>query len=112
MFYGDNYVEAGALSFYRKPLAMPEIFSDNASYVFWLPDRFTKQYFLFVTKDLPDAGVTFFTHWQKREILDSVNNPLAREYGARIILYSQPDDSVRIIAERNILHDKQQFKLR
>lgn len=112
MVYGDNYGEAGALSFFRKPLGMPEIFSDNASYVFWLPDQFTKRYFLFVTKDLPDTDDAFFTHWQKKDILDSVNNPLAREYGTKIILYSQPDDSVHIIAERNILRDKQLFKLR
>ncbi|MES2002990.1 MAG: glycosyltransferase family 39 protein [Bacteroidota bacterium] len=112
MVYGDNYGEAGALSFYGKKLGLPEIFSDNASYVFWLPDQFTQKYFLFVTAELPDAGDSFFNHWQKREILDSVTQPLAREYRAKIILYSQPDDSVRVIAESKILEGKQKFKLR
>jgi hypothetical protein len=41
MIYGDNYGEAGALSFYRKKLELPEIYSDNASYIFWMPGKFT-----------------------------------------------------------------------
>jgi hypothetical protein len=110
MVYGDNYGEAGALSFYGKKLGLPEIYSDNASYIFWMPDRFTQKYFLFVTDELPDADDIFFNHWHKREILDSVTQTLAREYRAKIILYSQPDDSARILAEQHTLRDKQQFK--
>ena len=112
MVYGDNYGEAGALSFYRKKLGLPEIFSDNASYVFWLPDHFTVKYFLFVTHYLPDADDAFFNHWGKREIIDSVTQKYAREYRAKIILYSQPDDSVRIIAEQHILQSQKDFHLK
>ena len=110
MVYGDNYGEAGALSFYGKKLGLPEVYSDNASYIFWVPDQFTKKYFLFVTDELPEADDIFFNHWHKREILDSVTQPLAREYRAKIILYSQPDDSARILAELHTLLDKSQFK--
>jgi hypothetical protein len=110
MIYGDNYGEAGALSFYGKQVGLPEIFSDNASYIFWMPDHFAKKYFLFVTDDLPGADDGFFTHWHKREIKDSVTNIYAREYRTKIVLYSEPDDSVRIIAELHTLKDKNQFK--
>ncbi|MFX7878807.1 hypothetical protein ABTK13_21295, partial [Acinetobacter baumannii] len=72
MVYGDNYGEAGALSFYGKKLGLPEICSDNASYIFWLPDHFPQKYFLFATYNLPDPDDSFFNHWGKREILDSV----------------------------------------
>jgi 4-amino-4-deoxy-L-arabinose transferase-like glycosyltransferase len=112
MVYGDNYGEAGALSFYRKKLGLPEIFSDNASYIFWLPDHFTAKYFLFVTHYLPDDDDAFFNHWGKREIIDSVTQKYAREYRAKIILYSQPDDSVRIIADQHILESQKQFHLK
>ena len=112
MVYGNNYGEAGALSFYRKQVGLPEIYSDDASYIFWMPNRFTKKYFLFVTKNLPDEDDGFFTHWGKREILDSVTQNYALEYGAKIILYSHPDDSVRIIAEQHTLSDKKQFNLK
>ena len=109
MVYGDNYGEAGALSFYRKEFGLPEIYSDNASYLFWLPDHFTQKYFLFVTEELPDADDSFFNHWGKREIKDSVTQVYAREYRAKIILYSQPDDSCRIIAEQHINSDRKKF---
>ncbi|NCI45595.1 glycosyltransferase family 39 protein [Sediminibacterium soli] len=112
MVYGDNYGEAGALGFYGKKLGLPEIYSDNASYVCWMPDRFNYTHFLFVTQELPDADDAFFQHWKKREVLDSVTNPFAREYRCKIVLYSQPDDSVKIIAEQNILRDKKRFGLR
>ncbi len=112
MVYGNNYGEAGALSFYRKALRLPEIYSDDASYIFWIPDHFTQKYFLFVTRQLPDEDDTFFNHWRKREILDSVTQPLALEYRTKIILYSHPDDSVRIIAEAHTLRDKKQFHLK
>lgn len=112
MVYGDNYGEAGALSFYGKKLGLPEIFSDNASYIFWLPDHFPQKYFLFATYNLPDPDDSFFNHWGKREILDSVTQKYAREYRAKIILYSQPDDSVRIIAEQHMHESQKQFHLK
>ncbi|MDE3253710.1 MAG: glycosyltransferase family 39 protein [Bacteroidota bacterium] len=112
MIYGDNYGEAGALSFYRKKYRLPEIYSDNASFLFWLPDHFTQKYFLFVTQDLPDSDDSFFNHWGKREILDSVTQVFAREYQTKIILYSQPDDSVRIIADKKILEGKNEFHMK
>lgn len=112
MVYGNNYGEAGALSFYRKELGLPEIYSDNASYLFWLPDHFTQKYFLFVTDNLPDPDDAFFNHWGKRDIKDSVTQIYAREYRAKIILYSQPDDSARIIAEQHILSDQKKFHMK
>lgn len=108
MVYGNNYGEAGALSFYRKKYRLPEIVSDEASFVFWMPDRFTYSHFLFVTDEIPE-GDPFFDHWKSREIKDSVTNRYAREYRTKIVLYSNPDDSVRVIAERNAVRDKKQF---
>ncbi|NCI48986.1 glycosyltransferase family 39 protein [Sediminibacterium roseum] len=112
MVYGENYGEAGALSFYRKQFNLPEIYSDNASFIFWLPDQFNKKYFLFVTDEMPEADDLFFTHWGKCEIKDSVTTKYAREFGTRIILYSNPGDSAKILAEQHTLRDKKQFNLR
>ncbi len=109
MVYGDNYGEAGALSFYGKELGLPEIYSDDASYIFWLPEHFTQKYFLFVCYNLPDTTDTFFNHWGKREIRDSITNKYAREYNAKIVLYSQPNDSARIIAEQHIREGRKAY---
>lgn len=109
MVYGNNYGEAGALQFYARELGLPEIYSDDASYIFWLPEHFTHQYFLFVCYDLPDTDDSFFNHWGKREIKDSITNKYAREYNAKIVLYSQPDDSVHIIAEQHIREGRKDY---
>lgn len=111
MVYGNNYGEAGALGFYGKPMGMPEVYSDNASYVFWMPSHFDKKYFLFVTEEMPDSSDRFFTHWRSVQVMDSVTTPYARERGAKVVLYSQPDDSVRIIAEQSTARDKALFNM-
>ncbi len=64
---------------------------------------------MFVCDELPEADDLFFQHWGKREVLDSVTLKYAREYGTKIVLYSQPDDSARIIAEDNIRRGKKTY---
>ncbi len=112
MVYGDNYGQAAAMAFYGKKLGLPEIYSDNASFAFWLPDQFNYKHFLFVCAELPEADDAFFHHWGKTEILDSVTNPLSRQYRNKIIFYSNPDDSVKILAEKATLKEKLEFNYR
>lgn len=111
MVYGDNYGDAAALAFYRKQLGLPEIYSDDASFAFWLPEKFNYQYFLFATRSMPDANDTFFYHFKTTEIKDSVTQKYAREYKAKIVLYSFPDDTAKAIAERNIKELKAKYNL-
>ena len=35
----DNYGEAGAVNFYGKKYHLPEAYSDNASFLYWLPNN-------------------------------------------------------------------------
>ena len=109
MVYGDNYGEAGALTFYRKKLQLPEIYSDDASFVFWLPSKFDFKYFLFATRNMPEKDDLFFQHFKKVEIKDSVVNKYFRENRTKIVLYSFPDDTARMIAVHNIEKAKNDF---
>ena len=111
MVYGDNYGDAGALAFYRKQLGMPEIYSDDASFGFWLPNKFTYKYFLFACRNMPDADDSFFYHFKRTEILDSVTQHYSREYRAKIVLYSLPDDTAVSIANRHTAILKRSFNL-
>lgn len=112
MVYGDGYGHAGTLNFYRHKYNLPQAYSDNASFVFWLPERFTSKYFLFVTRELPGEDDRFFTHWHKVQVMDSVTTPYAREFGTKVVLYSEPDDSVRIIADYHLAKGRKQFNLK
>jgi 4-amino-4-deoxy-L-arabinose transferase-like glycosyltransferase len=111
MVYGDNYGEAGALAFYKKKYHLPEIYSDDASFAFWLPSTFKSQYFLFATHYLPDKNDIFFKHFKTVEIKDSVTEKYAREYGAKIILYSFPDNTAISIANKNIQQLKATYNM-
>lgn len=111
MVYGNNYGEAAALTFYRKQLGLPEIYSDDASFAFWLPDKFNYSYFLFVTRSMPPVDDKFFYHFGKVEIKDSVTQKFALEYGTKIILYSLPDDTAKAIAEQSTKQLKATYNL-
>lgn len=111
MVYGNNYGEAAALAFYRKQLNLPEIYSDDASFVFWLPNQFNYTHFLFVTRRLPPVDDTFFYHFGKVDIKDSVTQKFALEHGTKIILYSFPDDTAKAIAEQSIKQLKATYNL-
>ncbi len=111
MVYGNNYGEAGALAFYRKQFNLPEIYSDDASFGFWLPNKFNYKYFLFATYDMPNKNDSFFYHFKKTEIKDSLTQKYAREYGAKIVLYSEPDDTAKMIAERSTKELKAKYNL-
>ena len=111
MVYGDNYGHAAALAFYRKKLQLPEIYSDDASFAFWLPATFDYSYFLLVTRGMPAANDTFFYHFKKVQIMDSVTQQYAREKGTKIILYSFPDSLAKHIAERNIKELRANYNL-
>lgn len=111
MVYGNNYGEAAALAFYGKRLGLPEIYSDDASFAFWLPDKFNYTYFLFATRSMPPIDDIFFYHFGKVDIKDSVTQKFALERGTKIILYSFPDDTAKAIAERNIKQLKATYHL-
>ena len=111
MVYGDNYGDAAALSFYRKKYGLPEIYSDDASFAFWLPQKFDIEYFLFAAWHMPEANDSFFYHFKKAEIKDSVTQKYSREYGAKIILYSFPDSTAKALAERNIQELRTKYNL-
>lgn len=111
MIYGNNYGEAAALAFYKKQLHLPEIYSDDASFAFWLPEKFTYTHFLFVTKRLPPITDRFFYHFGKVDIKDSVTQKFALEQGTKIILYSFPDDTAISIANRSIKELKATYNM-
>ena len=39
IIFCDNYGMAGAVNYYRKKYHMPEAYSDNASFLYWIPDH-------------------------------------------------------------------------
>ncbi|WP_158559098.1 ArnT family glycosyltransferase [Deminuibacter soli] len=101
LFFCDNYGQAGAVNYYRRKYGLPEAFSDNASFVYWLPDSIHLTNVLLITDDKQEMRHPFIHDFQSAVAVDSVMNPYAREQGDLIILLKGANEPFnRFFAEK------------
>jgi len=99
--YGGSYSHTSTLNFYRKKYNLPVTVSFNSSYKLWAPDsaHFNTQ---IMVDDVFDLSSSVF---EKVELVDSIENPYARDPGY-IYFRSQPKINIdsawveRVKAER------------
>jgi hypothetical protein len=111
IIFADNYGQAGALNFYRKELGLPEIFSDNASFLYWLPTRFPYRHVILLDFKPRDSADMVFKHFESHIILDSITQEYAREKGLLIMLYRNGDDSLQTVATEAIRAQKALYRM-
>lgn len=80
--YGENYGQAGALSFYGMKAGLPEAVSFSSSYALWLPEGIPYSSLVYVNDEAPRNRYPYEVG--EVTLIDSVTNPLAREYGTKI----------------------------
>jgi hypothetical protein len=96
LLFCDNYGEAGAVNYYGPKYHLPPAYSDNASFLYWMPrdyDRF--DVLLLVTDDKQEMQHRFIKEFKAVRLADSITNPYAREDGSLIILMKGPSDAFR-----------------
>jgi 4-amino-4-deoxy-L-arabinose transferase-like glycosyltransferase len=108
LIYCRNYGLAGAVTLYGKGL--PQVTSDNASFLFWMPDKYNIKHLLFVGGRIPSKDDAVFQQFEKVTVLDSMTSPFARERGAKIILYENGNEKVNRMIEAGIKEKKDEFK--
>ncbi len=92
----DNYGEAGAVNYYGPRYHLPPAYSDNASFLYWMPrdyDRF--DVLLLVTDDRQEMEHRFIKEFKSARAVGSIANPYAREAGSLIILMKGPSEAFR-----------------
>jgi 4-amino-4-deoxy-L-arabinose transferase-like glycosyltransferase len=89
LVYCRYYGLAGPVTYFGKGL--PQVTSDNASFLFWMPDKYNLKNLLFVGKHIPQNDDLVFQQFEKFTIMDSLTTPLAREHGVKIILYQNSE---------------------
>lgn len=109
MVYCRGYFSAGALNYYRKEAGLPEVYSDNASFLFWMPDKYDIKNLILVAHSIPDKDDIVFQQFEKMTIKDSIDMPLFRENGMRIMLYENGNDSLNSFIEKGIAELKKRF---
>ncbi len=108
LIYCRNYALAGAVTYFGRGL--PQVTSDNASFLFWMPDKYNIKNLLFVGKRVPQKDDIVFQQFEKYTVRDSVTTPLAREHGVKIILYENGNDKVNSMIEEGIKEKKDEFR--
>ncbi|MBS1577082.1 MAG: glycosyltransferase family 39 protein [Bacteroidetes bacterium] len=109
MVYCRGYFTAGALNYYRKEVGLPEVYSDNASFLLWMPDKYDIHNLLFVGHRIPDKDDIVFQQFEKMTVKDSVTMPLFRETGTKFILFEKANDSLKAIIEKGVAGLKSRF---
>ena len=105
----DNYGMAGAINFYREKYNLPEAYSDNASFLYWLPDQMPMNNLVLITGDQDEMQHDFIKDFSSAILYDSITNPYAREHGSLIIILKGANDAFRKMFEEKIDQDKKRL---
>lgn len=77
ILYGGGYSHTATMNFYREKYKLPETYSFNNSFVFWVPDTLDFAFQI----EIDDRKQTTSRYFGSVELVDSVKNIYAREPG-------------------------------
>ena len=106
ILFCDNYGQAGAVNYYAGKYHLPEVFSDNASFLYWMPQHNDFDNLVLVTDDKDEMQHAFIRNFKSALLTDSVSHPFARERGSLIILLKGADSSFKKFFLEKIEKDK------
>ena len=96
LLFCDNYGEAGAVNYYGPKYHLPQAYSDNASFLYWMPHNFDQfEVLLLVTDDKQEMQHSFIKEFKAVQLVDSITSPYSREDGSLIILMKGPSTAFR-----------------
>lgn len=110
VIFCDNYGMAGAVNYYAPKYHLPAAYSDNASFLYWIPSNINMKNFVLVTDDYDEKQHDFAKGFQSITIVDSVTNVYARERGDWIYLFKGADENFQKYFKEKIAKDKAEFK--
>lgn len=109
LIFCRTYAWAGALNYYGPQFGLPEVYSTNASFLLWLPDRVHVQNMILVGHDEPGKDDLIFQQFAVRARMDSLSNSLAREQGTHVFLFRQPKPGLDTLIEGTVRQLKSEF---
>lgn len=83
LLFADNYGQAGALNYYNRNTSMPETYSFNTDYIFWIPTYECIRHLILVGNE-PDQEIKGL--FSEVILIGKVENEYAREKGTGIYL--------------------------
>ena len=105
-----HYGLAGSLKFYGKDkIFKSKVFSDNGSFLLWIPDDLHFRHLIFLGRRMPDKDDEVFQHFEKITIIDSVTYKLSRQFGDKIIFFENIDPEGLRLAQDGLNEMKREF---
>jgi hypothetical protein len=95
LLFCDNYGQAGALNYYAKKYNLPQTYSDNASFLYWMPDSLHFNNIVLVTDDVHEMEHDFLRNFKEVVLFDSITTPYSRERGSLILLLKGMNEQMR-----------------
>jgi hypothetical protein len=111
ILFCDNYGQAGAVNFYAKKYNLPEAYSDNASFLYWIPDTLHFDNLVLLTDDPQEMQHPFIKNFKSAVLFDSITNPYAREYGDLIIVLKGGNEEFKNMFIKKIEKDQAKVKM-
>lgn len=106
MIYAPNYGRAAAISFYGKPLGLPEPVSFNDAFLLWAPDEFKESVLIYVDRDTANISNGF----ESIELYGKVNDPYFRENGIPVYICRGPNREFTDLYKSVALEQKAVYK--
>jgi hypothetical protein len=108
--YCRHYGFGGSLKFYGNSKSFrSKVFSDNGSFLLWIPDDLYFKHLIFLGRRMPDKDDEVFQHFEKVTIVDSVTNKFSRQFGDKIIYFENIDSSGLKLAQDGLREMKSEF---
>ena len=86
LIFCNNYGMAGAVNYYGKKYNLPDAYSDNASFLYWLPQNKYIGNLVLVCDDPDELKDDYIKDFKQAYFSDSVTSFYARERGDRIMI--------------------------
>jgi hypothetical protein len=106
---GDNYGFSGALNYYGKKYGLPKAYGYNGSFLLWIPDTFNVVNVITVGEEFPDTTREIVKQFQRISIEGELKDSLARENGAKIILWKHASPMLSKFIKEEIRERKAPF---
>ena len=110
VIFCNNYGMAGAVNYYAPKYHLPAAYSDNASFLYWLPPDINMKNFVLISDDPNETEHDFAKGFQSITLVDSITNKYAREYRDYIYLFKGADENFNKFFKEKIAKDKAEFK--
>lgn len=110
LIFCNNYGMAGAINFYGKSYHLPEAYSDNASFLYWLPVGKKIENLILVTRSADELVRPYIRYFKTAVFTDSTTNKFAVEYNDKIMLAKGASDSFNVFFSQKIKADKEHMQ--